>query len=131
MNKEQAIQQILKSIEERKIIENTLPNIDLCVVRLIGPKPKLGKNKTRAKIRESNKKYAQKVLEAKKKIKSLQFALTFVQPLMRKFDYQKISKEIIKIQPLEYSYRNIPRRNPGDPGGDYDHEIDISECLKC
>lgn len=66
----------------------------------LGPKPKLGKNKTRKKIQEANRKYQRKLAKAKQSVEKLKLAKQLVNPLRRKLNLDDLIKRNFMVEQL-------------------------------
>lgn len=72
----------------------------LAILNLVGLPPRLGKNKSRKKIQEANRKYQRKLAKAKQSVEKLRLAKKFLNPLRRKFNYSDLAKDCLSIEQL-------------------------------
>jgi len=72
----------------------------LAVINLAGLPPRLGKNKTRKKIQEANRRYQRKLAKAKQSVEKLKLAKQFVNPFRRKLNLDDFIKRNFMVEQL-------------------------------
>jgi hypothetical protein len=73
---------------------------EFIVLKLVGLPPKLGKNKTRKKIQEANRKYQRKIAKAKQSVEKLRLAKQLLNPLRRRLNLDDLIKRDFMVEQL-------------------------------